>query len=153
MHSQQYKYINLYRSSVDPESPSCLTQLTSTNIDNQTYIYDDSAGTGTFAYVLDTGIRSSNPEFQERVIKGVNLFPEVPHDDDIGHGTHVAGTIGSSVYGVAKNCTLVDVKTSKVAYGTAAVIIQALDWVAANITNTPGRAGRSVISISLGKFL
>ncbi|KAK1544922.1 alkaline proteinase [Colletotrichum paranaense] len=78
-----------------------------------------------------------------------NVFPEVAHDDDFGHGTHVAGTIGSVRFGVAKNATLVDVKTTRVAYGTTTKIIEALEWSVQNITNTPGRAGKSVVSMSL----
>ncbi|KAL0783530.1 hypothetical protein CaCOL14_001436 [Colletotrichum acutatum] len=130
-------------------SLSSRTKLASVDVDHQTYIYDTSAGTGTFAYVLDSGIRISHPDFQGRAIKGTNVFPEVAHDDDFGHGTHVAGTIGSLRFGVAKNATIVDVKTTRVAYSTTAKIIEALEWSVQNITNTPGRAGKSVISMSL----
>ncbi|KXH62466.1 alkaline proteinase [Colletotrichum nymphaeae SA-01] len=130
-------------------SLSSRAKLASADVDHQTYIYDTSAGTGTFAYVLDSGIRISHPDFQGRAIKGTNVFPEVAHDDDFGHGTHVAGTIGSLRFGVAKNATLVDVKTTRVAYSTTAKIIEALEWSVQNITNTPGRAGKSVISMSL----
>ncbi|KAJ0331378.1 hypothetical protein COL5a_002919 [Colletotrichum fioriniae] len=121
------------------------------DVDHQSYVYDTSAGTGTFAYVLDTGIRISHPDFQGRAIKGTNVFPEVAHDDDFGHGTHVAGIIGSLRFGVAKNATIVDVKTTRVAYSTTAKIIEALEWSVQNITDTPGRVGKSVISISLGR--
>lgn len=117
---------------------------------NQTYIYDDSAGTGTFVYVLDTGIRTNISEFGGRAIKGYNVWPEVAFDDDLGHGTAVAGVIGSTTFGVAKNTTIIDVKTVKVTNGTVAKAIEALEWVAQNATGTPGRVGRSVINISLG---
>ncbi|KAK1460127.1 alkaline proteinase [Colletotrichum melonis] len=128
---------------IEPDHEASLAALT------ETYMYDSSAGTGTFAYVLDSGIRISHPDFQGRAIKGTNVFPDVAHDDDFGHGTHVAGTIGSVRFGVAKNATLVDVKTTRVAYGTTAKIIEALKWSVQNITNTPGRAGKSVGSMSL----
>ncbi|KAK1472408.1 alkaline proteinase [Colletotrichum cuscutae] len=138
---------------IEPDHGASLAALTEQNSPAPTwiisYMYDSSAGTGTFAYVLDSGIRISHPDFQGRAIKGTNVFPEVAHDDDFGHGTHVAGTIGSVQFGVAKNATLVDVKTTRVAYGTTAKIIEALEWSVQNITNTPGRAGRSVISMSL----
>ncbi|KAJ3950027.1 Suppressor of the cold-sensitive snRNP biogenesis mutant brr1-1 [Colletotrichum fioriniae] len=130
-------------------SLSSRSKLISADVDHQSYVYDTSAGTGTFAYVLDTGIRISHPDFQGRAIKGTNVFPEVAHDDDFGHGTHVAGIIGSLRFGVAKNATIVDVKTTRVAYSTTAKIIEALEWSVQNITDTPGRVGKSVISISL----
>ncbi|KAK1708156.1 peptidase S8/S53 domain-containing protein [Colletotrichum lupini] len=131
----------------DELSPSLSSRakLASADEDHQAYVYDSSAGTGTFAYVLDSGIRISHAGFQGRAIKGTKLA----HDDDFGHGTHVAGTIGSVRFGVAKNATLVDVETTKVAYGTTAKIIEALEWSVQNITNTPGRAGKSVVSMSL----
>lgn len=133
-------------------SISSRTKLSSTDLDHQTYVYDSSAGTGTFAYVLDSGIRVSHPDFQGRAIKGHNVWPEIAFDDDFGHGTHVAGTIGSLRFGVAKNATIVDVKTTRSVYTTTAKIIEALEWSVQNITNTPGRAGKSVISMSLGEF-
>ncbi|KAF6811375.1 alkaline proteinase [Colletotrichum musicola] len=131
-------------------SISSRAPLSDPNLDRQTYIYDNSAGTGTFAYVLDSGIRISHPDFQGRAVRGHNVWPEVPFDDDFGHGTHVAGTVASSRFGVAKNATIVDVKTTRGAYGTAAKIIEALEWSVLNITGTPGRAGKSVVSMSLG---
>ncbi|KAK1475390.1 serine protease [Colletotrichum abscissum] len=97
-------------------SLSSRAKLASADEDHQAYVYDSSAGTGTLAYVLDSGIRISHPDFQGRAMKGTNVFPEVARDDDFGHGTHVAGTIGSVRFGVAKNATLVDVKTTRVAY-------------------------------------
>ncbi|KXH55440.1 alkaline proteinase [Colletotrichum salicis] len=130
-------------------SLSSRTKLASVDVDHQTYVYDTSAGTGTFAYVLDSGIRISHPDFQGRAIKGTNVWPEVAFDDDFGHGTHVAGTIASLRFGVAKNTTIVDVKTTRVASSTVAKVIEALEWSVQNITNTPGRVGKSVINMSL----
>ncbi|GJD04563.1 alkaline proteinase [Colletotrichum higginsianum] len=130
-------------------SISSRTRLASNDVDTQTYVYDAGAGTGTFAYVLDSGIRISHPDFEGRAIRGHNVWPELAFDDDFGHGTHVAGTIASRRFGVAKNATIVDVKTTRVVYTTTTKIIEALEWSVQNITNTPGRAGRSVVSMSL----
>ncbi|TQN65232.1 Alkaline protease 1 [Colletotrichum shisoi] len=130
-------------------SISSRTRLASNDVDAQTYVYDAGAGTGTFAYVLDSGIRISYPDFEGRAIRGHNVWPEVAFDDDFGHGTHVAGTIASRRSGVAKNATILDVKTTRVVYTTTAKIIEALDWSVQNITDTPGRAERSVVSMSL----
>ena len=131
-------------------SISSRTPAANSNVEHQKYTYDESAGTGTFAYLLDTGVRGSHPDFGGRVIQGHNVWAGYAFDDDSGHGTHVAGTIISSRFGVAKNATIIDVKTVRVVYTTVAKVIEALDWVAANVTNTPGRAGKSVISMSLG---
>lgn len=74
-----------------------------------TYVYDDSAGEGTYAYVIDSGINIDHEEFGGRASLG-ETFVSGAHVDDAGHGTHVAGTIGGSTYGVAKNTNLISVK-------------------------------------------
>lgn len=62
------------------------------------YIFDTSACSGTVAYVLDTGIRTSHVEFGGRASWGANFIAGSPNTDQHGHGTHVTGTIiGSSV--------------------------------------------------------
>ncbi|KAF2794312.1 subtilisin-like proteinase Mp1 [Melanomma pulvis-pyrius CBS 109.77] len=121
------------------------------NILGQKYVYDESAGGGTWAYVLDTGIFVNNTEFEGRAIKGYNAWPEDTFDDKYGHGSHVAGTIGSKTYGVAKKTTIVDVKVVRGTdgYSTIAKVLEGLDWIVKNITNTPGRAEKSVVSVSL----
>ena len=53
-------------------SISSRTQMETTDIDHQTYVYDDSAGAGTFAYMLDTGIRITHEGFEGRAIRGYN---------------------------------------------------------------------------------
>ncbi len=65
------------------------------------YIYDTSAGAGTFAYIVDSGILSTHTQFGSRVTLAFNAAGG-QHVDTLGHGTHVAGTIGGSTYGVAK---------------------------------------------------
>jgi len=79
---------------------------------NNTYTYPGQAGAGVHAYVIDTGIYAAHPEFAaagggSRVIPGVDFIDNDANPDDChGHGTHVAGTIGSATYGVAKKVTL-----------------------------------------------
>lgn len=73
------------------------------------YVYDASAGQGTCAYVIDTGIYTQHPEFEGRATF-VKNFAGSGRTDDNGHGTHVAGTIGSKTYGVAKKTNLYAIK-------------------------------------------
>jgi subtilisin family serine protease len=75
-----------------------------------TYDYDNSAGTGTCAYVVDTGISTTHPEFEGRATFLANFAGDGSNTDGHGHGTHVSGTIGSKTYGVAKKTQLYAVK-------------------------------------------
>src|SRR4029453_9704125 len=69
-------------------------------LDNS-YTYT-ATGSGVTAYVIDTGIRFSHQEFGGRATSGFDAIDGGSADDCHGHGTHVAGTIGGSTYGVAK---------------------------------------------------
>jgi subtilisin family serine protease len=74
------------------------------------YAYDSSAGEGTYAYVLDTGINSEHVEFEGRASFGFNAVGDNKDTDGNGHGTHCAGTIASRAYGVAKKAQIIDIK-------------------------------------------
>jgi subtilisin family serine protease len=68
-------------------------------------------GTGVRAYIVDTGILPTHTEFGARASTGYDaITPTAPQADCNGHGTHVAGTIGGSIYGVAKGATLIGVR-------------------------------------------
>ncbi|KAF2404545.1 subtilisin-like protein [Trichodelitschia bisporula] len=73
------------------------------------YAYDTSAGEGTCAYIVDTGIYAEHPEFEGRATFVKDVAGSATTDDN-GHGTHVAGTIGSRSYGVAKKTKLYGIK-------------------------------------------
>lgn len=77
---------------------------------NTDYIYDPRGGTSTYAYIVDTGLATDLPEFEGRADFAFNAVNGSTNEDNVGHGTHVAGTIGSKSYGVAKAATLVSVK-------------------------------------------
>ena len=54
------------------------------------------------AYIIDTGVRFTHTQFGGRAVTGYDAVDGGSADDCNGHGTHVAGTVGGSTYGVAK---------------------------------------------------
>lgn len=112
---------------------------------NGTYVYDNT-GSGVRAYVIDTGIRASHNDFGGRVLSGFSSINDGRGSDDCnGHGTHVAGTIGGTTWGVAKSVLLVPVRVLGCdGSGSNAGVIAGMDWVAAN------RVLPAVANMSLG---
>jgi aqualysin 1 len=113
---------------------------------NNSYTYN-ATGSGVRAYIIDTGIRFSHNEFGSRAVSGFDAIDGGSADDCNGHGTHVAGTVGGSTYGVAKSVTLVGVRVLNCAgSGTNSQVIAGIDWVTAD--HDPGE--RAVANMSLG---
>jgi subtilisin family serine protease len=84
------------------------------------------------AYVIDTGIRTTHSTFGGRATWGTNAV-DSNNTDCNGHGTHVAGTIGGSQYGVAKGVALVAVKVLDCqGSGTTAQVVNGINWVTQN---------------------
>ena len=97
------------------------------NDKNYDYLSD---GTGVTAYVIDTGIETTHPDFEGRARWGGN-WAGGANTDCNGHGTHVAGTIGGKVYGVAKKVNLVAIKVlSCSGSGSYSGVIAGMDYVA-----------------------
>jgi len=96
------------------------------------YTYDGT-GTGVHAYVIDTGIRTTHSEFTGRIGAGFSL-PSNSVEDCQGHGTHVAGTIGGTIYGIAKQVTLHPVRVFSDCSGStpASNAVLGIDWVTSN---------------------
>jgi subtilisin family serine protease len=109
-------------------------------------------GAGVDAYIIDTGIRYTHNEFGGRASFGVDYINDGRNGADCnGHGTHVAGTVGGSTYGVAKNVSLISVRVFACSGGSAwETIIAAIDWVTARHVAKPSPKRPSVVNMSLG---
>jgi subtilisin family serine protease len=110
---------------------------------SRSYGYHSAAGVT--AYVLDTGMRISHNQFGGRARNGWDFIDrDAVANDCNGHGTHVAGTIGGSTYGVAKDVKLVAVRVLDCdASGSYSAIIAGIDWVTANAVR-PAVANMSI---------
>ncbi|KAF9900535.1 hypothetical protein BX616_002569 [Lobosporangium transversale] len=113
---------------------------------SQPYYYNDAAGSGVTAYVIDTGVYTAHSDFGGRATAGANFITGSPNTDENGHGTHVAGTIGGTKYGVAKKVNIVGVKVlGGDGSGSTSGVVAGMDWVAQRAV-----AGKSVVNMSLG---
>ncbi|KAF3081557.1 Basic amino-acid permease [Orbilia oligospora] len=120
---------------------------------NGTYRYDDSAGEGMFAYVVDSGVNIAHKDFEGRAEIGYDaLHPDSKtHNDTHGHGTHTAGTIASKTYGVAKKARVISVKViDRVEYkrNTSADLLDGINWAANDIVKK-NRQNFAVINLSM----
>jgi len=114
---------------------------------NGSYTYNTTAGT-VHAYVLDTGVLGSHSQFTGRMGNGYTSIADGRGTTDChGHGTHVAGTLGGTTYGVAKGVTVHPVRVLGCnGTGTWSQIIAGMDWVRANHVKP------AVANMSLGGF-
>jgi aqualysin 1 len=101
-------------------------------------------GAGVHAYIIDTGIRTTHTQFGGRASVAFDAMGGNGQDCN-GHGTHVAGTVGGSTYGVAKGVTLHAVRVLDCSgNGTDSTVIAGVDWVTAH------RITPAVANMSLG---
>ena len=112
---------------------------------NQTYVYKNT-GRGVTAYILDSGINPTHVDFGGRVRNGFNFSTTLPPADCNGHGSHVAGIVGGTVHGVAKEVSLVSVRVLDCQNrGFVSDMVAGIDWVIGDHQN--GQAAVMNISI------
>ncbi len=121
---------------------------TTSQLDNS-YTYPSTGGAGVRVYVLDTGVEGNLMSFGGRVLPGFDATTPrggTANTDCHGHGTHVAGTIASSRYGVAPKATIVPVRVATCQGGVSSTwISNGLKWVLDNHpAGTPGVINLSV---------
>ena len=104
-------------------------------------------GSGVTVYVVDTGIDDTHPEFGGRVRLGFAADGGSPADCH-GHGTNVAGLIGSNSYGVAPGAELVSVRVlgcvGNQTVQNTQMYIDGVNWVLNDVS------GPAVVNVSVG---
>lgn len=112
---------------------------------NSKYVYSVTT-TGVHAYIIDTGILDTHTQFTGRIGNGFTAISDGNGSVDCnGHGTHVAGTVGGTTYGVAKRVTLHPVRVLGCGgNGSTAGVIAGINWVTANVVKP------AVANMSLG---
>ena len=110
-----------------------------------TYTYN-TTGLGVDAYCIDTGIRFTHVDFGGRAVTGYDAITiGGTAADGNGHGTHTAGTIGGTTYGVAKAVRLIAVRVlDNSGSGSYSQVIAGIDWVTGNHTTRPAVANMSL---------
>jgi subtilisin family serine protease len=98
-----------------------------------TYTYT-ATGAGVRSYIIDTGILPTHVDFGGRASVGFDAIGDGRNGIDCdGHGTHVAGTVGGTTWGVAKGTSLIGVRVLDCnGSGTNSGVIAGVDWVRAN---------------------
>ncbi|KXN67950.1 subtilisin-like protein [Conidiobolus coronatus NRRL 28638] len=114
---------------------------------NYTYNYKSNAGQDVNVYVIDTGINIKHKDFEGRAVWGKTIPEGLNDEDENGHGTHCAGTVGGKTYGVAKSAKLIAVRVlNGEGSGTNSDVIAGIEWAVKD--SRPGKG--KVISMSLG---
>ncbi|PWI15461.1 serine protease [Streptomyces sp. Act143] len=115
---------------------------------DRSYTWPESAGAGVTVYVIDTGIRISHQDFGGRARYGWDFVGNDKYaGDGNGHGTHVAGTVAGTRYGVAKQAQVVSVRVlDNAGSGTTAQVIAGIDWVTRHARKP------AVANLSLGGY-
>ncbi len=107
-----------------------------------------SSGSNSRIYIVDTGVDAAHPDFGSRVLDGYDAFNQnLDQSDCQGHGTHVAGIVAGSKYGVAKESLIIPVRVLNCSgQGNTSTLTSGIDWI---LNNHPsGSIG--IVNMSLG---
>ena len=106
----------------------------------------NATGAGVHAYIIDTGILLSHASFGGRASFGFDAIQDGNGQTDChGHGTHVAGTVGGTQYGVAKAVRLHSVRVLDcTGIGLTSQVIAGVNWVTGHASKP------AVANMSLG---
>ena len=106
-------------------------------------------GSGIKVAVLDSGVASDNPDIAPKVSARANFSNAATHEDNYGHGTHVAGIVAATanntigVAGVCPGCTILAGKIlNDTGVGSSSGLANGINWAVSN--------GAKVINMSLG---
>ncbi|WP_196140293.1 S8 family serine peptidase [Aliikangiella sp. G2MR2-5] len=137
------QYVSIHATQNNPTWGIDRVDQRSGSLDSQ-YTYNTNAS-NVNVYVIDTGV-NSNSDFGGRVYNGYDFVDNDSNSSDCqGHGTHVAGTIASNTYGVAKGAKVYGVRVLNCqGSGSFSGIIDGIEWVANNHTKP------AVANMSLG---
>ncbi|MFI9013890.1 S8 family peptidase [Streptomyces griseus] len=114
---------------------------------NQSFTYPNDAS-GVTVYVVDSGVRMSHGDFGGRASSGYDFIDNDSNASDChGHGTHVAGTVAGSAYGVAKAAKIVSVRVLNCQGSSGSTwdpVLRGIDWVTKNAKKP------AVVNMSVG---
>ena len=117
-----------------PNPPSWgLDRIDQRDLPLDTNYHFDHTGAGVTVYVIGTGIDLDHRDFSGRAITGFDAVDGGTADDCNGNGTHLAGTVGGTTYGVAKGVTIRSVRVLNCSgSGTPSQVVAGIDWVTGN---------------------
>jgi hypothetical protein len=138
----------VHASAVQNNATYSLDRIDQRNLPLDTKYNFTTEAQGTTVFVIDTGIRTTHVEFTGRInlnLAGTAIDDGFGVEDCNGHGTHVAGSVGGTLFGVAKKATLVPIRVLDCnGSGSNEGVIAGMDFVAAN------HPAKSVVNMSLG---
>ena len=140
--------VELFGGGTEPAPPWGLDRVDQRTLPLSTSYTWATSGAGVHVYIIDTGIRTTHEDFGGRAtwaFSSVKGKDGTLNTDCHGHGTHVAGTVGGTRYGVAKEVQLYAVRVLDCSgSGTWSGVIAGIDWVTAN------HRSPAVVNMSLG---
>jgi len=143
---EQDQTVSLQQTSPQNQATWGLDRIDQADRPLDTQYHFNGTGAGVNAFIIDTGMRSDHVEFTGRVKPGYSVINDGTGTNDChGHGTHVAGILGGTTWGVAKGASLIPVRVfGCTGSGPWSDVIAGIDWVA-NSTLRP-----AVANVSLG---